>query len=145
VLRAIAETYEERSVDEQERAAARRARRARIKTGAPTPAARTTLTAVPVSAAPGPGTATPALRRPTGTWAMDTTAAPIEDKQVRRLLGAPSVQPVMMTWAAESVPPSTTANLSPARPSANGWGSPREPAVAASQHCSTTTQNWPRQ
>jgi hypothetical protein len=48
-LRGIAEGYEERSVDEQERAAARKARRARIKTGTPSWA----VTALePASAAP---------------------------------------------------------------------------------------------
>jgi hypothetical protein len=51
-LRRIAESYEELAVDEQERAAARRARRARIKTSAPSNAAGTTSTPPPVSSAP---------------------------------------------------------------------------------------------
>jgi predicted DNA-binding transcriptional regulator len=51
-LRRIAESYEELAVDEQERAAARRARRARIKTSVPSNAAGTTSTPPPVSSAP---------------------------------------------------------------------------------------------
>lgn len=51
-LRTIAEAFEEASVEEQERAAARKARRARIKTVTPSPSARVTSPAVPPGAAP---------------------------------------------------------------------------------------------
>ena len=50
-LRRIAEMYEERSVDEQERAAVRRARRARIKTGTPPQTNRRTSTSVSTTTA----------------------------------------------------------------------------------------------
>jgi predicted DNA-binding transcriptional regulator len=51
-LRRIAESYEELAVDEQERAAARRARRARIKTSVPSNASGTGAAPPPVSEAP---------------------------------------------------------------------------------------------
>jgi hypothetical protein len=54
-LRAIAETYEERSVEEQERAAVRKARRARIKSAPPSHSARASSTVAPASAASKPG------------------------------------------------------------------------------------------
>lgn len=50
-LRTIAESYEERSVEEQERAAVRKARRASIKTSTPPQTAQTTSTAASVCGA----------------------------------------------------------------------------------------------